>query len=172
MSELFICNMGWEGGILCVSWIQVLINENGCVSEYIFFLYWPWNHFFLFCGYLSRSPFFFCFCEQWNKFGLAENLGINSIYRKSCAVNKNWLFLPFLFWILDSSTSRVLPDRCCWTSANIISRHHGRDIVCAADAEHQSSDGTGSTGMLPQQPPCPFVPIASRIGSSFSIPVA
>ena len=31
----------------------------------------------------------FLFCERWNKFGLAENLGINSIYPTSCAVNKN-----------------------------------------------------------------------------------
>ncbi len=31
-------------------------HENGCVSEYIFFLFWPYNHFFQFCRYLSRSP--------------------------------------------------------------------------------------------------------------------
>ena len=55
MSEFFIKNIG-GGGNLCVSWIQVLIVENGCVGEYIFFLFWPWNHFFRFCRYLSRSP--------------------------------------------------------------------------------------------------------------------
>ncbi len=55
MSTYFIWNTGGGGGCLCVSWIQVLINENGCVCEYIFSLFWPYNHFSWFCGYLSRS---------------------------------------------------------------------------------------------------------------------
>ena len=32
-------------------------HENGCVREYIFFLFWPYNHFFEKSRYLSTLPF-------------------------------------------------------------------------------------------------------------------
>ena len=56
MSKLFICNMGRGEGILCVSWIQVLINENGCVGEYIFFSFGRGITFSDFVGIWATLP--------------------------------------------------------------------------------------------------------------------
>jgi hypothetical protein len=53
-----------------------------------------------------------------------------------------------------------------------ISQCHGRSVDQMAEAEHLSSDGTGSDGMLPQQPPFPFLPASGSIGSPFSLAMA
>ena len=36
----------------------LFLVENLCVGEYMFFLYWPWNHVFVKSRYLNRHPFF------------------------------------------------------------------------------------------------------------------
>jgi len=56
MSELFSQNRARGWCILCVTWIQFLIIKNGCVGEYIFFLFWPWNKIFENRRYLSTPP--------------------------------------------------------------------------------------------------------------------
>ena len=63
---------GWR--ILCVTWIQFLIIKNVCVGEYIFFLFWPWNHVFKKSRYLSTPPYIIYMYKQdllwvWREWG-------------------------------------------------------------------------------------------------------
>ena len=57
ISELLSRNRGQRGRILCVTSIHFFFVKNQCVGEYIFFLYWPWNHVFAKSRYLKRRPF-------------------------------------------------------------------------------------------------------------------
>ena len=82
---------------------------------------------------------FFVFVSDRSRSGLAENLG-------QIPINKNCLFLPFLFFFMDSSTStKPVPLFFSATyfggvggAAELwqISQHHGHDIICAAEVEH------------------------------------
>jgi len=45
-----------NGGILFVMLIQLFFIEKVCVSEYTFFLLWPYHHFFENGRYLSTPP--------------------------------------------------------------------------------------------------------------------
>ena len=74
MSELFSQNRARGGCILCVTWIQFLIIKNVCVGEYIFFLFWPWNHVFKNSRYLSTPPYIIYMYKQdllwvWREWG-------------------------------------------------------------------------------------------------------